>query len=211
MRIALMSMVEGSAPAPALRRGRPRSKTARSAILAATMALLRELGYARLAIETVAERSGTGKATIYRWWPSKAALVAEAYLEDAVPSFPFPDTGSVREDFRRQMQLLAQFLQGPRGRMLAVLLGQGQDAPELSEALRARVVNAWRIEAAEVLRRGVRSGQIRPEVFSEIALDLLYGPIFDRFLSGRGGLTPDYVDALCDAVMTGLAVARTAS
>ncbi len=159
-------------------------------------------------MEAVAERARSGKATIYRWWPNKAALAADAYLEDAAPSVPFPDTGSVREDFRRQMQLLAQFLEGPRGKMLALLMGQGQDEPELLRTLQQALFEGWRTEAAEVMLRGIRADQVRAGVYTEIALDALYGPIFYRFLSGRGGLSPDYVDALCDAVMAGLAPAR---
>ncbi|MEZ5404394.1 MAG: TetR/AcrR family transcriptional regulator [Bryobacteraceae bacterium] len=187
------------------RRGRPRSKKARGAILRAALDLLREHGYARLTVEAVADRAGCGKATIYRWWPAKAALVAEAFLEDSIPALPFPDTGSVREDFRRQMQLLAQFLEGPKGKMLAVLIGQGQDEPELLGTFQKAVLDGWRAEAAAVMLRGIRAGQIRDGVYTEIALDALYGPVLYRFLSGRGGFTPDYVDALCETVMAGLA------
>ncbi|MEZ5354603.1 MAG: TetR/AcrR family transcriptional regulator [Bryobacteraceae bacterium] len=201
--------VPAAPPVPAsakpARRGRPRSKSARRAILRSALELLREVGYARLTMEAVAERSRSGKATIYRWWPNKAALAAEAYLEDASPSLPFPDTGSVREDFRRQMQLLAQFLNGPKGRTLAVLMGQGQDEPELLRTLQHELFEGWRSDAAEAMLRGIRAGQVRPGVYTEIALDALYGPLFHRFLSGHGGLTPDYVDALCEAVMTGIA------
>jgi AcrR family transcriptional regulator len=195
-------------PTPSRRRGRPRSAATRAAIQGAALDLLRESGYRRLTLEAVAERARAGKATIYRWWPNKAALVADAFLQDALPSLPFPDTGSVREDFRRQMQLLAQFLEGPKGRILGVLTGQGQDEPELLRTLQRRIFEGWRADAAEAMLRGIRAGQIREGVFIEIALDALYGPILYRFLTGHGGLTPDYVDALCDAVMAGLAPSR---
>ena len=71
-------------------RGRRRSERSHEAILAATQRLLLERGYRELTIEGIAARAGVGKQTIYRWWPSKAALVLEAYLagQEAVEQPP---------------------------------------------------------------------------------------------------------------------------
>ncbi|WP_376096367.1 TetR/AcrR family transcriptional regulator [Roseomonas sp. CCTCC AB2023176] len=97
-------------------RGRPRSPASRGAILSAAFDLLRERGYAGLAIEAVAERAGVGKATIYRWWPDRAALAVEAFFEATREALAFPDTGSAREDFRRQIHGVADLLRGSGAR-----------------------------------------------------------------------------------------------
>lgn len=128
----------------------------------------------------------------------------EAFLSGEVPQMPYPDTGSVREDFRRQMQLVAQLFSSAKGRQIAMLLGSGQDDPELLEAFRDQFLSGRRAEAAQIILRGTRRGELRSEVFAEIALDALYGPLFFRLMTNPGDLTPDYVDALCDVVMTGL-------
>ena len=95
------------------RRGRPRSPRAQQAIVTATCDLLLEMGYERLSIEGVAARAGVGKQTVYRWWPSKSALVTEAVLEGRLPisGEPPPDTGDLRTDLgswlARQFEALA--------------------------------------------------------------------------------------------------------
>jgi len=191
-------------PAPSkLKRGRPRSAKTKAAILEAAFDLFRELGYSELTIEGVAARAQCGKATIYRWWPSKGSLVLEAFLGVDGAALPYPETGSVREDFRRQMQLLAQLLQSDQGKLLANLLGSGQQDPDLIHAFRAKFLEARRAEAARIFHRGIRSGELRPGLFLETAFDALYGPLFFRLLTDRTRLTPDYVDALCDGIMTG--------
>ncbi len=72
-------------------RGRRRSERSHAAIVAATQELLVERGYRELTIEGVAARAGVGKQTIYRWWPSRAALVLEAYLAGSDTALPPPD------------------------------------------------------------------------------------------------------------------------
>lgn len=184
--------------------GRPRSDSVRRAILSATLQLLDEVGYAKLTVEGVAALAQAGKATIYRWWSNKARLVGDALMEETDPQLPFPDTGSVREDFRRQLQLVAQLFNSSKGKRLAMIIGVAQEEPEMLEAFRSNFLVVRRAEAVQILQRGVRRGELKAEVFSEVAVDALYGPLYFRLLVEHGTLSPDYVDALCDLVMTGL-------
>src|SRR5918992_2297867 len=94
---------------------RRRNEKARTAILRAARELLDRRGFRQLTIEGIAARAGVGKQTIYRWWPSKAAVVLEAYLagEDAV-SHP-EATGSTREDVRALLGWLVDVLAEPTG------------------------------------------------------------------------------------------------
>src|SRR5271163_2666215 len=87
------------APAPAAvsrAPGRPRSEEARKAILQSTLDLLKRSGFSDLSIESIAAHAGVGKATVYRWWPNKAALIADAFASSTTRKLHFPDTGSVR-------------------------------------------------------------------------------------------------------------------
>ncbi len=203
-------MIEDTSPVKR-KAGRPRSDDTRKAILSAAMEIVEDVGFAKLTIEGVASRAKAGKATIYRWWPNKAAMIMEGYLDLVQAEVPFPDTGSVREDFRRQMQLSVQIFTSPKGKLIAMLIGCGQEDPELVEAFRTNFLAARRAEATQILLRGMRSGELRGDIYPEVALDALYGPLLFRLMVGHGPLTPDYVDAVCDAVMSGLSANRAAT
>src|SRR6266436_5301783 len=117
--------------------GRPRDQEARNAILRASLSLVKKFGYRSLTIDKIAQRAGTGKTTIYRWWPSKAAVVAEAFLSYISAQIEFPSISAMSacESIRRQMQALAAAFQGPHGDLLRALLAEAQFDSELSQAL----------------------------------------------------------------------------
>jgi AcrR family transcriptional regulator len=144
--------------------GRPRSETSREAILVAAFALLAERGYGAFAIEGVAARARVGKTTIYRWWPSKAALAIDAFLHATEAELRLPDTGSAERDFRAQITELAALLRGPRGRALAgMLAGAGTD-PALGRALGERLLEPRRRWGVERMTRARDAGELRPGV-----------------------------------------------
>jgi AcrR family transcriptional regulator len=193
--------VENAKPQP----GRPRCPEARRAILRATWQILGETGdLTDLTIEGIAERAGVGKTTVYRWWPNKAALAADAFFTRVAPKVRFPDTGSAREDIRLQMRELCKVLTSRNGRVLRVLLGGGQSDPELIEAFRNQWMEPRRVEAREIIRRGSRSGELRADLDPDLALDALYGPIIFRFLVKHQPLDSVFTDRLCDSVFEGL-------
>lgn len=184
--------------------GRPRSEQARAAILSSTLELLEQVGFAELTIEAVAANAGVGKATIYRWWPNKAMLVADAFMSSVVRETRFPDTGSVREDLRAQMQRLAGIFRGPRGRIIRSLIGGGQSDPELIAAFSNRWLIPRRAEAFGILQRGIDRGQLPADIDRNMLLDTLYGPLYFRMLVGHGPLSNTFIDDVCDAVMSGV-------
>src|SRR6516225_1078622 len=118
----LSSHLNGSKRPP----GRPRSEHARQAILRSTMNLLQRTGFDDLTIEAIAADAGVGKATVYRWWPSKGALVVDAFASLTESKLHFPDTGSVYRDMSLQMNQFLGILRTRRGRLVAALLGAGQ-------------------------------------------------------------------------------------
>jgi AcrR family transcriptional regulator len=183
--------------------GRPRSEQARLAILRSTLSLLGKNGFSDLTIEAVAAHANVGKATVYRWWPHKAALIADAFASSATPRLHFPDTGSVRADMSQQMRQLVKVFRGPRGRIVSALLGGGQSDKNLIVAFRERFLWPRRQEAYATLRRGVQRGELRKNIDMDLVLDSLYGPIYMRFLIRHDNLTPEFIDGLCRLVLDG--------
>jgi len=106
--------------------GRPRSEQARVAILRSALRLLGENGFSDLTIEDVAARASVGKATVYRWWPNKAALIADAFASSTTRKLHFPDTGSLRTDMSQQMRQLIKVFRSRRGRIVSAILAGGQ-------------------------------------------------------------------------------------
>src|SRR5271165_4233367 len=183
--------------------GRPRSEGARRAILRSTLKLLQHAGFPELTIEAIAADAGVGKATVYRWWPNKGALVVDAFACSAEHELHFPDTGSVYQDMSLQMKQVIAIFRSRRGRIVAALVGGGQSDPELLEAFRERFLWPRRREAYKTLRRGIERGELRENLDLDLVLDILYGSIYMRFLIRHDDLSECYVSEVCRVVLDG--------
>ena len=183
--------------------GRPRSEQARLAILRSTLKILADNGFSNFTIEDVADRARVGKATVYRWWPNKGALIADAFASNTTRNLRFPDTGRVETDMSRQMRQLIKVFRSPRGRIVSAILAAGQSDKDLIASFRERFLWPRRREAYATLRRGIVRGEIRKDIDPDLLLDSLYGPIYMRFLIQHDRLTPDFVDRLCALVLRG--------
>lgn len=186
--------------------GRPRSEAAHRAILEAANDLLNEDGFAALTVEAIAAKAGVSKATIYRWWSSKAAVVMDGFLAATAPNIPFPDTGSVKEDFRTQMHTVVSLFASQTGRTIAALIAQGQVDEELAVAFRERYLAARRTEAKQILERGIARGELQPDIDLDVVLDALYGPLYYRLLVGHASLDIDFVNKLVNLVMEAISL-----
>jgi AcrR family transcriptional regulator len=185
--------------------GRPRSEQARVSILRNTLQLLAKKGFSELTIEAVAAQAGVAKATVYRWWPDKAALIVDAFASSATRKLHFPDTGSVQKDLSQQMRQVIKIFRSRQGRILSAMLGAGQSDPSLIAAFRERFMMPRRQEAYATLRRGIQRGQLRKDIDMDLLLDSLYGPIYMRFLIQHNRLTPQFVEGLCGLTFAGVA------
>lgn len=195
----------------ALARGRPRSEASREAIIAAASELLRTVGLNRMSIEAVAEASGVGKTTIYRWWPSKGTLALDAYLEDMRAKVVVPDTGDGWEDFRRHARAVIDFYAGPEGRIFAQFMAEAQNDPLLAEAFRERFLAQRRTAVKTMWTRGVVRGEFRADVDADVAMDMMFAPIVYRLLAGHAPLSRPLAERLVDAAMGGLAANPSSS
>ena len=186
-------------------RGRRRSERSHQAILAATQELLLERGYAGATIEGIAARAGVGKQTIYRWWPSRAALVLEAYLavEEAV-ELP-AEARSVREDVRALLRWLVAVLAEPTGGpVVAGLVSDLQHDGDLAEGFRRNVVPSRREAMLRALVRARARGEVRADADLELAVDALHGAVFYRLLLSGEPLDDAFVDRLSEQTLAGL-------
>jgi AcrR family transcriptional regulator len=187
------------------RPGRPRSVEAHDAILDATFELLKEVGYDALAMEAIAARAGVGKATVYRHWASKEALVAEA-LERFMRAIRVPDTGTTRDDLMMMMgSAVAMYREPSTHGLLSALVAAMARSERIAQAVRSGFVAARRDALRQVLERAVARGDLRQELDLELALDLLGGPLFYRALITGGPIDERLTRDVVDVVLRGLA------
>jgi AcrR family transcriptional regulator len=200
----IRSEVNDSADDSRRSRGRPRDEVTRARILEAALELLEEAGFANATTDAIAERAGASKATIYRWWPNKAAVVIEALREQVAQETPFPDTGDVRRDIQLQLQNFIKLLIGRRGRIFKAFLAAAQSDPEFAEAFRTVWIQPRRTEAKKVLDRHKLTGALPADTDLEVVMDLIYGPIYFRLLAGHAPLTPEFADSIAEMALGGL-------
>lgn len=163
-----------------------------------------ETGFSAVTVEKIAEQAQVSKATIYKWWPNKAAVVMDGYLYAANARLPIPDTGSAKEDILIHAGTLAQFLTSREGKVITELIGEGQSDAGLAEAYRSRYFGPRRQEAWKLFERGIARGELKQGLDIGSCIDLIYGPIFYRLLLTGGNLDEDSVRALVSLALQAL-------
>jgi AcrR family transcriptional regulator len=187
------------------RRGRPRSERAREAILAAAAELLLAKGIESVSMDEVAERAGVSKATIYRWWPSKQTLALDALLQEWEIPPALRETGSLRGDLLALIRpWVGRLRKRPYARVISGLLAETYTDPVFAEYYRARFVAVRRDPARALLGRAIEHGELPADTNIDLALDLVFGPIYHRLLHGHAPLTDGFARAVVDAALAGL-------
>ena len=188
----------------ALSRGRPRSEESEEAILAATIQLLFEKSLRDISIEEIARKAGVGKATIYKWWPSKAYVALDAFVRKTNRMAPTPDTGSVRSDILELLRSLMVFYMSPAGHILGQLIAESQIDKEFASLLRERFIKPMR-EAVEIIfDRGVERGEIGQNLNRELVLDLIYGLAIYRMIVRHASLEDKLANEMVSILFGGL-------
>jgi AcrR family transcriptional regulator len=186
------------------RAGRPRSERAHRAILEAAAALLLEGGLTATTIEAVAARAHVSKVTIYKWWPSRGALVVDAYFDHFRETMVFEDSGEIAHDLETQIGRLIDAFRDRAGELMAELIGQAQSDPLLAQQIRERWLAPRREATKVILRRGIERGQIRDELDLETVLDLLYAPVYYRLALGHEPLDDGLAARIISGVTNGI-------
>jgi AcrR family transcriptional regulator len=196
-----------SAASQSTSRGRPRSEKARQAILASAMEIVLEQGLGAMSMDDVARRAGVSKATIYRWWPSKERLTLNALADEWASSAAADrgDTGSLRGDLLASFRpWVRQLRRKPYARVVAGLIAAAQADAEFAELYREHFLQPRRDGARAVLRRARDRGEIAGDTDLEVALDLLYGPVYHRLLHGHAPVTERFAGQVIDAVIAAI-------
>ncbi len=155
-----------------------------------------------ITVDAIAEQSGAGKATVYRWWPNKAAVLIEAFRERIAKELPFPDTGDFRRDVRQQLQNFTEVIYwGRRGRVFSSFIAGAQADPEIAKAFRENWIRPRRAEARKLFERHVAEGAARADLDPDLAVEMVFSPLYYRLLTGWGEITGEYLDRLVDMVM----------
>lgn len=173
-------------------------------IFAATLELLVEQGYDRLAIESVAARSGVNKTTIYRWWASKDELLAAALLNSPLLEFGMPDTGNLRDDLIALGSQIARLLSTPpmatiASAALSSMPGRPALAKVAEEFFSDRLVREQPLFA-----RAVERGELAADVDPATIMDLLGGALWFRVLLRSRDTSREYIESLVDSVLAGI-------
>lgn len=182
-----------------------RNERSRRAILDAATTLIGEMNYDQVSIEAIAARAGVGKQTIYRWWPSKGAVVLEAVADSLGAVVDFPDTGDIVEDLRTQMKGVTRWL-GSTGvrRMYQGLIAAAQCDHELSRAHLQLFIEPATVAGRERIARAKERGELRADADVQTLIDLLYGAIYYRLLLHTCPLTAKQIDSALDITFNGL-------
>lgn len=181
--------------------GRSRSDTSRIAILNAALKLLRTQTLQQITIEAIAREAEVGKATIYRWWSSKASIVIEAFVQNHIVHTPMPAGLSSREAITRHMHLLIEQYSGWPGRVVAQILAEGQADPQILREFRERFFYGRRAMVREVLEEGRRRGELRADMDIDLQADILYAPIYLRLMMQHQPLDQAFADLLTTTLM----------
>ena len=188
--------------------GRPRSADADRAILRATVDLLADEGYGGVTMEGVAAKAGVGKATVYRRWPSKSALVVDAVTACRESGCPPADTGSARDDLLRFITAFRDHLRtSDAARVMPALVAELAHNAELAAAFRDGFVQPRRARVLEAVRRGVERGEIRGDVDPELVADAVVAILLHRFLVTGMQIDDELPRRLVDMLWRGVAAA----
>ena len=186
------------------RRERPRSARAHDAVLVATSALLREGGLPAATVDAISARSGVSKATIYKHWPTRIAVAAEAFSVQMAAAIPLADTGSAAGDLTEHSRRLSAFYASPDGGVFAELLAACVTDPSGAEYFRSFFLDGRREAMRTLWRRAVDRDEVDPSIDVEIAIDMFAGPLIFRRLTGHADLNQDHAEAVAQAALRGL-------
>ncbi|MFJ8857154.1 TetR/AcrR family transcriptional regulator [Streptomyces sp. NPDC102451] len=199
-----------------------RSDRSRRAIHDAALALVGEVGYARTTIEGIAARAGVGKQTIYRWWPSKAAVLMDAFLDQVATSarraaeaegagadgaYGIPDTGDLAADLKLVLRATVDELNDPATEApTRALTAEGVIDPALGAQFVENLLEPQLQLYVTRLRAAQEAGEVDADVDPRIALELLIAPLTHRWLLRTLPLTHAYADSVVDLALRGILI-----
>jgi AcrR family transcriptional regulator len=182
---------------------RTRDEAARRRVLNSARELVSERGPRAVTVDEIAVAAGVGKQTLYRWWPSKSSVIMDALIELTDPD-PADLPESTYEALRVQMRRVAGMFASRNGELIRELVADSQGNPALAKDFRDRLFAHRRARGAATLRKGIVTGELRPDLDVDDALDVLYGALWLRLLVGHRPIGQATADELLALVWPGL-------
>jgi AcrR family transcriptional regulator len=193
---------------------RRRGAALEDAILEATYAELTEVGYGGLRVEAVAARARTGKASIYRRWPTKLALVLDALIaelptaEQCGVGMIFDDSMTTFDALREIAKTITEILQGPAGDAMRAVKCESMTDPELARLVDERFQEPRRQAMLALLARGVERGEVRPEAVTPLVADVLPAVLAHRVILQREPIEAGDISDIIEQVLIPLVAAH---
>lgn len=187
--------------------GRPRSEATRDAILAATIELLEQETYQDISINGISAKANVAKQSILRWWPSKADLVLEAYTQRSLKRIPVPEpTDDVLADLATLLVIFFDALRDPMvAKTMRSLIAEAQFDSEFRDKFYNVFISTRRSLMRQVIEQGKLTGQLRDDADIELALDIVHGAFWYRFLSGTSAqLNREFADGIVATIRPSL-------
>jgi AcrR family transcriptional regulator len=185
------------------RRGRPRSVETTNAILESAYALMATTGLAATTIDAIARHSNVSKMTIYKWWPSREALLIDAFLNQASLMLPLSGTGKPATRLKRHAAAYAEALQGEFGKVQLAVISECISKTGSAEIFYERYLDFRRTATVEIIAAGQKDGSIGAAGSPEDLFDAIYGSLFYRYIFGIKPISATYVRHLIDTLLMG--------
>ncbi|MEL6893269.1 MAG: TetR/AcrR family transcriptional regulator [Actinomycetota bacterium] len=185
-------------------RGRTRDDEAERRVLDAAFDLVGSRPPGDVGINDIAEAANVAKQTIYRWWPSRTAVILDALVIGTMKETPFRETDDIRADFEAHLRTVIRLFNSPTGRIVREMLAEAQTDEAIANEFRDRFWQPRRDLSHARLVRGIELGQIRSDLDHEIVLDAIYGPLWTRLTIGHLPLSPADAKRITDAIWPGI-------
>ncbi len=182
------------------RSGRPRDEARSQALHEAALELLSEIGFERMTMEAVAARAGTSKATAYRRWCSKAAMVVDALRCHGPADFDPPDTGSLRGDIVAVLHHMRSSMEQEGAARLIGLVASARNNPDLADAMRGDFEGHRQRISRTLATRAVARGEMSPDIDPDVFHEVIPPMLLNRLLMGDEPLTDAFLDHVVDDV-----------
>lgn len=180
-----------------------RAARVRTAVLRAAAELLTEVGYDRMTFEEVAARAGVHKTTVYRRWPTKAALTADAAALHSADAVPIPDTGTVVEDLKLLVrEVVANIGTEGGARRSRSIAAAAATSDELASAMHGFWAQRLAL-SAEVVERAVERGELPASTDANLIIETVIGPLWVRLLLTGEPITDELADRVVELVAAG--------
>jgi AcrR family transcriptional regulator len=182
-----------------------RTEQVRDKVLAAAGQLMLEGGLAAATMEAIAARAGVSKRTLYKYWPSRGAVALEGFMRSADPWSSLPGNATAAESLEALVVAAARlFTETPAGPLMRSLVADAQSQDEVATALREQWLQPRRAAAGDLIRKAVDDGEFRADLDVEVALDLLFAPVYYRLLLGHESLDTRFAVASVRQLVAGL-------